>query len=88
MATIIHIQETTSDQVTEIIAETTREAIHAYVRNANGKRWDRLHGVRYFPGTDIIKRMTYEFDNGERALIRFDRPGRYLVAWQSTDGAY
>lgn len=85
MATIIHIQEVDSTQVTEFIRNTTEEAIRAYAQNA-AYNWEHLYGsrVRYFPGTTVVRRMVFEF-NTERLIVRHEMTStyghRYIVAW-------
>lgn len=89
MATIVHIQETTSTQVTEFIRSNTEEAIRAYAQNA-AFDWSQLYGsrVRYFPGTTVVRRMVFEF-NTERLIVRHEMTSiyghRYVVAWVNRD---
>jgi hypothetical protein len=85
MATVVHIQETTSTQVTELIRNNTEEAIRAYAQNA-AYNWGHLYGarVKYFPGTTVVRRMVFEF-NTERLIVRHEMTSiyghRYVVAW-------
>lgn len=85
MATIVHIQETASTQVTEFIRNSTEEAIRAYAQNA-AYNWGHLYNARvsYFPGTTVVRRMVFEF-NTERLIVRHEMAStyghRYIVAW-------
>jgi hypothetical protein len=85
MATIVHIQEITSTQVTELIRNSTEEAIRAYAQNA-AFDWSQLYNARakFFPGTAIVRRMVFEF-NTERLIVRHEMTSeyghRYIVAW-------
>lgn len=89
MATIIHIQEVDSPQVTEYIKDNTEEAIRAYAKNA-AANWEHLYNVRikYFPGTKVVYRMVFEF-NTERLIVRHEMSSvyghRYVVAWLNRD---
>lgn len=82
---IIHIQETTSTQVTELIKSTAEEAIMAYAHNA-AFDWDQLISARfrYFPGDKVIRRAVFEF-NTERLIVRHEisteHGHRYIAAW-------
>lgn len=86
---IIHIQEITSTQVTEIIMDATEAAIMAYARNS-AFVWDQLICVKfwYFPGDRVIRRAVFEFDT-ERLVIRHEASlaggHRYLAAWLDQD---
>lgn len=66
---VIHIQEVTSDQVTEVTAETLEDALFAYAQNACLK-WDEWAGAtaKYYPKSDAIKKMVFTFDNEELTL--------------------
>lgn len=85
MATIIHIQEVDSTQVTEFIRNTTEEAIRAYAQNA-AFDWTQLYSTRvnYFPGTTVVRRMVFEFKD-ERLIVLHEMTSvyghRYVVAW-------
>lgn len=85
MATVIHIQEVNSTQVTEFIRNSTEEAIRAYAQNA-AFDWTQLYNarVKYFPGTTVVRRMVLEF-NTERLIVRHEMTSacghRYVVAW-------
>ena len=85
MATVIHIQEVNSTQVTEFVRDNTEEAIRAYAKNA-AFNWDHLYNtrVRYFPGTAVVRRMVFEF-NTERLIVLHEMTSacghRYTAAW-------
>lgn len=85
MAAIIHIQEVTSSQVTEVIMDTTEAAIMAYARNA-AANWDRLFMARfrYYPGDKVVRRAVIVFDT-EKLVVKHEASSagghRYLVAW-------
>lgn len=79
---IIHIQEVTSDQVTEITAENVEKALWAYAHNACF-RWDEWTGatVEYYPKSDTIKKMVFTFDNEELTLYNVYGM-RFTAKWE------
>lgn len=87
--TIIHIQETTSTQVTEFIRSNIEDAIWDYAKNA-AANWDRFWSarVRYFPGDKVVRRMVFEFAT-ERLIVRHEMTTecghRYIAAWVNRD---
>lgn len=79
---VIHIQEVTSTQVTEIIAETLEDALFAYAHNAC-HRWEAFAEAtaEYYYKSDAIKRMVFMFDNEE--LILYNVYGmRFTAEWK------
>lgn len=85
MAIVIHIQEATSTQVTELIRNAVEEAIWAYAKNA-AFDWSQLYSARarYFPGDEVVRRMVFEFDT-ERLIVRHEMTTTcgycYRAAW-------
>ena len=78
---IIHIQEVSSEQVTEVIANNYKDAILAYAKNAAFKWADHIHtSVRYYENSDCVKRMSINFKT-ERLVVRHVYGNRYTVAW-------
>lgn len=79
---VIHIQEVTSTQVTEITAETVEKALWAYAHNACFK-WDEWAGttVEYYPKSETVKKTVFMFDNEE--LILYNVYGmRFTAEWK------
>lgn len=79
---IIHIQEVTSTQVTEIIAETLEDALWAYAHNAC-YRWEAFAEAtaEYYPKSDAIKRMVFMFDDEQLTLCNVYGE-RFTAEWK------
>lgn len=69
MATIIHIQEVNSTQVSEILTETIEQALWTYAHNAAARR-NAFTGttLKYYPKSSIIKEMVFMFDDEQLTL--------------------
>lgn len=81
MATIIHIQEVVSTQVSEISAKTVEQALWAYAHNA-AARWTAFTGatVKCYPKSDAIKEMVFMFEN-EQLTLRHVYGERFSAEW-------
>lgn len=81
MATIIHIQEVNSTQVSEVIAETIEKALWAYAQNA-AFRWSAFTGttLKRYPKSDIIKEMVFTFE-GEQLTLYHVYGERFSAEW-------
>lgn len=81
MATIIHIQELTSTQVSEIIDKSIEDAMWAYAHNA-AFDWDDLvcAKLKRYPRSKAIHWMEFEFVT-ERLTIRHVYGTRYTAEW-------
>lgn len=79
---VIHIQEVTSTQVTEITAENVEKALWAYAHNACF-RWDEWAGAtaEYYPKSDAIKRMVFIFDDEQLTLYNVYGE-RFTAEWK------
>lgn len=79
--TVIHIQEITSGQVTEIIAETMEKALWAYAHNA-AFNWDDFDGAKLkkYPHSEDINWMEFEFIT-EKLTIQHIYGNRYTAEW-------
>ena len=81
MATIIHIQEVNSTQVSEILSENVEKALWAYAQNA-AFRWSAFTGatLKRYPKSDIIKEMTFIFE-GEQLTLCHVYGERFSAEW-------
>ena len=79
---VIHIQEVTSTQVTEVTAETIEKALWAYARNAC-YLWSAWAGAtaEYYPKSDAIKRMVFMFDDEQLTLCNIYGM-RFTAEWK------
>ena len=78
---IIHIQEITSTQVGEVIANTIEDAMWAYAHNA-AYDWDDFECVKLmrYRHSDDIQWMEFEFIT-EKLVIRHIYGERYTAEW-------
>ena len=79
---VIHIQEVTSTQVTEIIAETLEDALFAYAHNAC-YRWEAFAEAtaEYYYKSDAIKKMVFIFDDEQLTLYNIYGE-RFTAEWK------
>lgn len=81
MATIIHIQEVTSTQVSEITAASIEDAMWAYAHNAafNWNDFDCAK-LKKYPHSEDINCMEFEFIT-EKLTIQHIYGNRYTAEW-------
>ena len=79
---VIHVQEVTSTQVTEIIAETLEDALFAYAHNACD-RWETFAEAtaEYYYKSDAIKKMVFIFDDEQLTLYNVYGE-RFTAEWK------
>ena len=78
---IIHIQEITSTQVSEITAKTVEDALWAYAHNA-AFSWDDFEcgRLKRYPRSNDIHWMEFEFI-AEKLTIQHTYGNRYSAEW-------
>lgn len=78
---IIHIQEITSTQVSEVTANTIEDAIWAYAHNA-ACDWDDFEcaKLKRYPHSEDVNWMEFEFIT-EKLVIRHVYGERYTAEW-------
>ena len=81
MATIIHIQEITSTQVSEVNAASIEDAMWAYAHNA-AFNWDDFDcaTLKKYPHSEDINCMEFEFIT-EKLTIQHIYGNRYTAEW-------
>lgn len=79
---IIHIQEVTSTQVTEIIAETVENALWAYAHNAC-YLWEAFveATMEYYPKSETVKKAVFMFDDEQLTLYNVYGE-RFTAEWK------
>lgn len=82
MAVIVHIQEVTSTQVTEVTAETVEDALWAYAHNA-AANWDSFECAKrtWYPRRrKTTKWMEFCFST-EYLILKHTYGNRFTAEW-------